>query len=317
MFCLFFEKYLSKEKRLEEKIKKYNKDSAESLEWSPPLFGASDFDSELTSKVREYQELKNIEVTGKVDASTYRRRVTDRQSNFIKLKSRLDGSRIICDGKFFPIKWKKVVTFLDDDAWKAPDHCYEKFSHLRKNNMIMAHWDVTLSSKETMKILNKRGISAHFLIDSDGTIYQTLDTKHVAWHSGARSSNRASVGVEINNAYYLEHQKAYEIMGYGERPVYKDVYVHGEKLKPFLGFYPIQIEAFKSLVRALHDALKIEYKVPLNKSREYVTTVHSSVQSGDFKGVCCHFHRTTKKQDAAGIDLVSIVDELNNEEKNT
>ncbi len=42
-----------------------------------------------------------------------------------------------------------------------------------------------------------RGLSVHFLLDLDGTIYQTLDLKERAWH--ATTSNDRSVGVEIAN----------------------------------------------------------------------------------------------------------------------
>ena len=42
-----------------------------------------------------------------------------------------------------------------------------------------------------------RGLSVHFLLDIDGTIYQTLDLKERAWH--ATTSNSRSVGVEIAN----------------------------------------------------------------------------------------------------------------------
>jgi N-acetyl-anhydromuramyl-L-alanine amidase AmpD len=42
-----------------------------------------------------------------------------------------------------------------------------------------------------------RKLSAHFLLDLDGTIYQTLDLAETAWH--ARSANPRSVGIEIAN----------------------------------------------------------------------------------------------------------------------
>lgn len=44
-------------------------------------------------------------------------------------------------------------------------------------------------------MLEARGLSVHFLIDLDGTVYQALDLCDQAWH--ATKANRRSVGVEI------------------------------------------------------------------------------------------------------------------------
>ena len=41
------------------------------------------------------------------------------------------------------------------------------------------------------------GLSAHFMVDADGIIYQTLDLLESAWH--AEQSNSYSIGVEICN----------------------------------------------------------------------------------------------------------------------
>ena len=48
-------------------------------------------------------------------------------------------------------------------------------------------------------MLEKRGISVHFGIDNDGTIYQLLDTNHAAWHASSRKVNHRAIGIEIAN----------------------------------------------------------------------------------------------------------------------
>ena len=61
----------------------------------------------------------------------------------------------------------------------------------------------------------------HFLIDNDGTIYQMLDTQHIAWHAGIpryEGGNKRGIGVEISNAYYPKYQEWYIKHGFGERP---------------------------------------------------------------------------------------------------
>ena len=63
-------------------------------------------------------------------------------------------------------------------------------------DQFVIHYDQCGTSRQCFKILHDfRGLSVHFLLDVDGTIYQTLDLKERAWH--ATSSNSRSVGIEI------------------------------------------------------------------------------------------------------------------------
>jgi N-acetylmuramoyl-L-alanine amidase len=60
------------------------------------------------------------------------------------------------------------------------------------------HFDVCGTSRQCFNILHDhRALSVHFMLDLDGTIYQTLDLKERAWH--ATSSNSRSIGIEIAN----------------------------------------------------------------------------------------------------------------------
>src|SRR5262249_37785543 len=53
------------------------------------------------------------------------------------------------------------------------------------------------SSKGCFEVLQERGLSVHFILDLDGTLYQTLDLKELAWH--ATIANSRSIGIEIAN----------------------------------------------------------------------------------------------------------------------
>ena len=65
-------------------------------------------------------------------------------------------------------------------------------------DQFVLHYDVAGTSRHCFDILHdRRGLSVHFLLDLDGTIYQTLDLKERAWH--ATTSNSRSVGIEIAN----------------------------------------------------------------------------------------------------------------------
>ncbi len=65
-------------------------------------------------------------------------------------------------------------------------------------DQFVIHYDVSGTSRQCFKVLHDaRDLSVHFMLDLDGTIYQTLDLKERAWH--ATSSNSRSVGIEIAN----------------------------------------------------------------------------------------------------------------------
>ena len=177
------------------------------------------------------------------------------------------------------------------------------------------HWDVCLNSKSCQTVLDKRGISVHFLIDNDGTIYQTLDMQHSAWHAGSERANRASVGVEITNAYYPKYQKWYVENGFDERPMVENAWVHHNKLEPFMGFYPEQIRALKALWKAIHGATEIPYETPVNQFGNVSTQYEQSVTYGKFTGFVSHYHVSKKKIDCAGLDIKTLLEEVISEEK--
>ncbi|MBN1442597.1 MAG: N-acetylmuramoyl-L-alanine amidase [Planctomycetes bacterium] len=63
---------------------------------------------------------------------------------------------------------------------------------------VVIHYDACGTSRLCFRVLHdERGLSCHFLLDLDGTIYQTLDLKERAWHAG--EANDGSIGIEIAN----------------------------------------------------------------------------------------------------------------------
>ena len=63
-------------------------------------------------------------------------------------------------------------------------------------HLFVMHYDVAGVSRRCFKILqDERKLSVHFMLDVDGTIYQTLDLKERAWH--ATVANDHSIGIEI------------------------------------------------------------------------------------------------------------------------
>ncbi|MCC6320355.1 MAG: N-acetylmuramoyl-L-alanine amidase [Phycisphaerales bacterium] len=65
-------------------------------------------------------------------------------------------------------------------------------------DQFVLHYDVCGTSRQCFRVLHDmRGLSVHFMLDIDGTIYQTLDLKERAWQ--ATTSNDRSIGIEIAN----------------------------------------------------------------------------------------------------------------------
>jgi hypothetical protein len=289
-----------------------NLKSSKSLDWSPSWFGESKHSKNLANKISKFQKVYGVEESGVVDVPTIRRRATEKEALVTVLKEFASAnpsenhSAIVCDGKYIGINWKKVVLFKEGHGMKLPKKNYKKYNGTRDPTMFVAHWDVCLSSKSCFRILEKRGLSVHFLIDNDGTIYQIMDCNDIAWHAGNRKVNNTSIGVEISNAYYPKYQTIYKRKGFGARPIMEGVKVHDKELPPFTGFYPVQIEAFAALAKALNLAYGIPLVAPMENNK-LVETTYSKVQDATFKGVVSHYHITKRKIDCAGLKLDEVL----------
>ncbi len=65
-------------------------------------------------------------------------------------------------------------------------------------DQFVIHFDARGTSRRCFEVLQDvRGLSVHFMLDLDGTIYQTLDVKEQAFH--ATISNGRSIGIEVAN----------------------------------------------------------------------------------------------------------------------
>jgi len=294
----------------------YNKSSADSLGWLPEWFGAKYHDEKLVSAIRKWQKDRGLTADGLCGPATYRRIWTERDAEISEYihtcPKEKDQSYIICNGKPQTIDWPQVVLWDEDNGFKADSGNYYDYSGKedRDVKMFVNHWDVCLSSESCAKVLNKRGISVHFLIDNDGTIYQTLDTQHGAWHAG--SVNSCAVGVEIANAYYPKYQSWYVKNGFGERPIVTGAKCHGRAMKDFTDFYPVQIEALKALWLAIHERYDVPLVAPESGDDEFMTSrkYDPAVAGKRFRGFVSHYHQSRKKIDCANLDIVKILKDI-------
>lgn len=89
-----------------------------------------------------------------------------------------------------------------------------------KIDMVIIHYTDMFTTQESLNILTNptSQVSAHFLIDTDGTIFQLVDTHMRAWHAGVsqwqgvENVNHRSIGIELQNPgqKYFEKFKTYD-----------------------------------------------------------------------------------------------------------
>ena len=64
-------------------------------------------------------------------------------------------------------------------------------------DQFVIHFELRGTSRGCFRVLEGRGLSVHFMLDLDGTVYQTLDLKESAQH--ATIANQRSIGIEVAN----------------------------------------------------------------------------------------------------------------------
>jgi hypothetical protein len=290
----------------------YNEASSAKLGWEPSWFGCSKFNDDLIEAIEKYQKSKGLTADGLCGPGTYRRIYTDRQESIETFRPNPKNNKesfVVYNSEYFDIQWPKVKLWFEGDGLKMRKG-FKRMNEKRDPSFFVCHWDVCLSSQSCYKVLENRGLSVHFLIDNDGTIYQTMDMNDVAYHAGSRTWNNKSIGVEISNAYYPKHQGWYKKHVGEERPLITDAVVHGNKLDPFTGFYPQQLDALKALMRAVNKATGIPLQAPLDRSKSTNTTVSKKAASGRFEGFISHYHLTNRKIDCAGLDLKKLLRDI-------
>jgi N-acetyl-anhydromuramyl-L-alanine amidase AmpD len=197
-------------------------------------------------------------------------------------------------------------------------------------DQFVLHFDVCGTSKQCFKVLHDaRGLSVHFMLDLDGTIYQTLDLKERAWH--ATTSNTRSIGIEIANigAYPLEPKDAEkDVLGQWyqkdesgkvrivvpksqgqmtwrpadfvprprrEEPVVGEI--QGKKLR----MYDLTPQQYDSLIKLSAALCKVFPKIKCDYPRDAAgKLVRAKLPDGDlfrYQGILGHFHVQTNKTD--------------------
>jgi N-acetylmuramoyl-L-alanine amidase len=193
-------------------------------------------------------------------------------------------------------------------------------------DQFVLHFDVCGVSSRCFEVLHDhRGLSVHFMLDIDGTIYQTLDLKERAWH--ATTSNNRSVGIEIANiGAYSTAEKGplaewYQADANGGTTIKipRNIGDGGVRTPNFVGrparrepvkgtiqgrelvqydFTPEQYKALIKLTAALCKVFpKINCDYPHDADGKVIPHKLPDDQLKAFQGVFGHFHIQTNKTD--------------------
>ena len=193
-------------------------------------------------------------------------------------------------------------------------------------DQFVLHYDEAGVSRTCFKILqDSRGLSVHFMLDLDGTIYQTLDLKERAWH--ATTSNSRSVGVEIANmgAYEVGGENPFadwyqpvtngptlltiparygpdpehtpNFVGHPARPGPVRGVVQGQSLEQY-DYTPQQYQALIHLTAALCRVFpKIKCDYPRDAAGQVINHKLPDAELKEYEGVLGHYHIQTNKID--------------------
>jgi N-acetyl-anhydromuramyl-L-alanine amidase AmpD len=195
----------------------------------------------------------------------------------------------------------------------------------RTVDQFVLHYDVCGTSRQCFKVLHYvRCLSVHFLLDVDGTVYQTLDLKERAWHASA--ANGRSIGIEIANlgAYAGDEQNPFDewysqtngktiltiperfgdggvltknFSGRPARPEPVTGEVQGRELAQY-DFTPEQYEALTRLTATLCSIFpKLKCDYPRNPAGGVIPHALTATELASFQGVLGHYHVTTNKVD--------------------
>ncbi|WP_221028930.1 peptidoglycan recognition protein family protein [Actomonas aquatica] len=194
-------------------------------------------------------------------------------------------------------------------------------------DQFVLHYDAAGTSRRCFaRLHDDRGLSIHFMLDVDGTIYQTLDLKERAWH--ATVANSRSIGIEIANvgAYADPQADALQgwyqtdaesgvvqmrIPGYAQPSGLRDEAadlaparnemvagpIHGEVFHQY-DLAEAQYAALAKLTAALSTVFpRIACDYPRDEYGRLITTTLSPDAWSEFSGVLGHYHIQRNKID--------------------
>jgi N-acetylmuramoyl-L-alanine amidase len=180
-------------------------------------------------------------------------------------------------------------------------------------SQFVLHFDGCVNSRSCFKSMHNRtrpgggsgcGLSAHFMIDTDGTIYQTLDLAERAYH--AEQENSISVGVEICNRGRYKAEEMNKLPAEWRTRPRRIVVINGAKYDAY-DFRPEQYESIVAITRTLLRIFpKMKPEVPERNGEVIMDTLEDPLS---FHGIVGHLHVDLDKQkwDPSALDWKRIL----------
>ncbi len=180
-------------------------------------------------------------------------------------------------------------------------------------SQFVLHFDGCVNSRSCFKSMHNRtrpgggtgcGLSAHFMIDTDGTIYQTLDLAERAYH--AEQENSISIGVEICNRGRYNPDEMHKLPPEWRTRPRKVVIINGAKYDAY-DFRPEQYESIVAVTRTLLRIFpKMKPEVPEKNGEVIMDTLEDPLS---FHGIVGHLHVDLDKQkwDPGALDWKRIL----------
>ncbi len=227
----------------------------------------------------------------------------------------------------------KVVRYKEDPAWSyeamRATHPEFRFFYPRLDkegqpitelarlkdavNKIVLHTDVCRTGADCFRALAEQGLSSHFIIDWDGTIYQTCDPMHTCLHAG--EVNKLSIGFDLNNVLPNLATKGYSSVTYaGEMAMVPGVTGIDDPQSPYYrprgtkrkvinridcmsyGYCDAQYTSFLAVLKALLKVLpSVKPYPPMDESGQVILGVIDDFLG--FSGIMAHWHISATRWD--------------------
>ena len=255
---------------------------------------------------------------------------------------------IIVSGEKRTVPEASIVTFVDDSSWD-----FSRLTHFDPNrsytyprkikgkplndflevqevvDMVVIHSDITYTSRSCFNVLKARGFSTHFMIDWDGTIYQSTDASKKAIHAASdyiKGVNNRSIGIDMNCllSNFARDDKAPVAGGAlatqfahpdGKRRVSEVVEINGIPWRSW-GYTDVQYDSLVKLLASLGKFYpKLKLAAPVDERGEIIWQVPAD-DAFDLEkiGIWAHMHLTAQKFDPGpGFDWARVLQGLSKE----
>jgi N-acetyl-anhydromuramyl-L-alanine amidase AmpD len=213
-------------------------------------------------------------------------------------------------------------------SWAEPKSGINRQRLAEHIDVLVVHYDACGFSRRCYELLQDEVmLSAHFLLDVDGTVYQTMDLRDEAWHG--RFVNPRSIGIEMANIgvfaadesaedphkkrrwYVLDSGRlrmqiptefgdprirtAGPFFASRSEPV--DGVIHGTRWRQ-VDFTPQQYASLAKLTAALRRVFpQIALDAPRTSDGHVRTDQLARTEIDSFKGILGHYHITTERND--------------------